>query len=178
MTKDNQLHVGEKTLELDKDWRPLSFSNLGETAPTGVVFAGYGMQVPASGGKWRVRQLRAFELCQPMGHGLAGYAAGDLARATARNGAFIARRVGRRRSLGDMGAKGHHLRRGANQQSAKQLIRFDRNASHASVSIAAISVSNEVALDMFRGTDEDLAKIQAELDDGSLQMGFRLKESS
>lgn len=171
LTKDNQLHVGEKTLELDKDWRPLSFSNLGETAPTGVVFAGYGMQVPASeeSGEYdSYVHLNCADqwvmVLRDMPQEISPERRQEMARySTPRRKATIAR---------DMGAKGIIFVAGPTSKVQKQLIRFDRNASHASVSIAAISVSNEVALDMFRGTDEDLAKIQAELDDGSLQMGF------
>ena len=50
--------------------------------------------------------------------------------------------------------------------------------SQASVSITAVSVSNEVALKWMRGADKDLAKIQSELDDGSLQMGFPIDGTS
>ena len=43
------------------------------------------------------------------------------------------------------------------------LIRFDKNGSQASVSLTAISVSNEVAESWMRMADKDLAKIQREL---------------
>ena len=75
----------------------------------------------------------------------------------------------------DMGAKGIIFVAGPTSKVKNQLIRFDRNASHANVSIGAVSISNEAALKMFRDSGEDLAKIQAELDDGSLQMGFPIE---
>ncbi len=48
LTDANEMIVGDDKLQLDKDWRPLSFSKDGETETTGIVFAGYGMQVPAA----------------------------------------------------------------------------------------------------------------------------------
>ena len=174
MTDANEMIVGDDKLQLDKDWRPLSFSKDGETETTGVVFAGYGMQVPASegsaeydsyvhlnvGNQW-VMVLRDLpqEITPERRQQLARYS-------SPRRKATIAR---------DMGAKGIIFVAGPTSKVKNQLIRFDLNASHANVSIGAVSISNEAALKMFRDSGEDLAKIQAELDDGSLQMGFPIE---
>jgi hypothetical protein len=56
----------------------------------------------------------------------------------------------------------------------RQLISFDGDASQASVSIGVVSVTNEVAEAMFGKAGKDLGKTQAELDDGSIRMGFEL----
>ncbi|MEM1346116.1 MAG: M20/M25/M40 family metallo-hydrolase [Pseudomonadota bacterium] len=49
----NRLEIGVagegETLVLDDDWRPLAFSATGELPDAPVVFAGYGLDVPASG---------------------------------------------------------------------------------------------------------------------------------
>ena len=37
--------AGEPTV--DKDWRPISFSTNGAVDPSGIVFAGYGIELPA-----------------------------------------------------------------------------------------------------------------------------------
>ncbi len=174
LTDANEMIVGDEKLELDKDWRPLSFSKDGETEKTGVVFAGYGMQVPASeggaeydsyvhlnvGNQW-VMVLRDLpqEITPERRQQMARYS-------TPRRKATVAR---------DMGAKGIIFVAGPTSKVRDQLIRFDRDASQASVSIGAVSISNEVARKMFRDSGEDLGKIQAELDDGSLQMGFPIE---
>ncbi len=40
----NRLSAGNKSYEVDVDWRPLAFSQTGEVAAADVVFAGYGIQ--------------------------------------------------------------------------------------------------------------------------------------
>lgn len=174
LTDANEMLVNDQQLDLDKDWRPLAFSKDGETAKTGVVFAGYGMQVPATEeiteydsyvhlnvtNQWVMvfRDLPQ-EITPERRQQLARYS-------SPRRKATVAR---------DMGAKGIIFIAGPTSKVKHQLIRFDRNASHASVSIGAVSISNEVAVTLFRQSGEDLSKIQAELDDGSLQMGFPLE---
>ena len=48
---ENELWIEEgavrRKLALNEDWRPLSFSQLGKIAARDIVFAGYGMDVPA-----------------------------------------------------------------------------------------------------------------------------------
>jgi len=171
--------VGEQKLELNQQWRPLTFSDDGETAPTGVVFAGYGMQIPppdgeeddplagydsyvhlAVGGQW-VMVLRDLpqDITPEQRQRMARYS-------TPRRKASLAR---------DMGAKGIIFVAGPTSKVREQLIRFDRDASHAGVSMSVVSISNDVAEAMFRQAGKDLAKVQKELDDGSMQMGFELE---
>ena len=174
LTDMNEMTVADQKLQLDEDWRPLSFSKDGQTASTGIVFAGYGMQVPASeevaeydsyvhlnvAGQW-VMVLRDMpqEISAERRQQMARYS-------SPRRKASIAR---------DMGAKGIIFVTGPTSKVREQLIRFDRDASQANVSISAVSISNQVAAKIFSAAGEELAKTQAELDDGSLQMGFPLE---
>src|SRR6056297_3098634 len=175
LTDQNQLKVNGETLELDEQWRPLSFSEDGEFEPTGVVFAGYGMQVPAAedapeydsyvhlnvANQW-VMVLR--DLPQD----ISAERRQQMARySSPRRKASVAR---------DMGAKGIIFVAGPTSKVKQQLIRFDKNASQAGVSIAALSISNDVAARMFKKGGSDLQETQRELDDGSLQMGFVLED--
>ncbi len=45
----NRLASGDKTWELDKDWRPIAFSKNGTIPESEVVFAGYGIVAPKDG---------------------------------------------------------------------------------------------------------------------------------
>ncbi len=173
LTAENEIKVGDQTLELDKQWRPLSFSRIGKLEPTEVVFAGYGMQVPGSDdveeydsyvhldvrGKW-VMVLRDLpqEIAPERRQQLARYS-------TPRRKATVAR---------DLGAKGIMFVAGPTSKVKSRLIRFDRSASQASVSVSVVTISDEIAASMFQSAGKDLKKTQTELDDGSLQMGFEL----
>ncbi|MDB4476777.1 M28 family peptidase [Rhodopirellula sp.] len=176
LTDANQMMVSGKKLELSKDWQPLAFSKDGETAETGIVFAGYGMQIPASdgtpeydsyvhlavGGQW-VMVLR------DMPQDITAEQRQKMARySSPRRKASIAR---------DLGAKGIIFVTGPTSKVKNQLIRFDQAASQASVSIAAVSVTNSVAEQVFHAADQDLAKSQKQLDDGSLHLGFPLQNA-
>ncbi|MFK8115567.1 MAG: M28 family peptidase [Rubripirellula sp.] len=180
LTPANKMMVGNQELELGKDWRPLSFSQDGEIGETGIVFAGYGMQVPAPegeddpfaaydsyvhlavGGQW-VMVLR------DMPQDIPAERRQQMARYSApRRKAAIAR---------DLGAKGIIFVAGPTSKVKEDLIRFDRNASQASVSIGVVSISNEAASKIFKKAGQDLAKTQAGLDDGSMQMGIQLTDA-
>ena len=173
LTDGNRMVVSGNELKLDRDWRPLSFSKDGETPSTGIVFAGYGMQIPAQdgtpeydsyvhlavGGQWVM-------VFRDMPQDISPEQRQKMARySSPRRKASIAR---------DLGAKGIIFVAGPTSQVKNDLIRFDSAASQANVSISAVSISNEIASRIFVDADQDLAKIQKELDDGSLQMGFPL----
>ena len=174
LTDKNQMKVGERTIELGKQWRPLSFSRSGSLDPTDVVFAGYGMQASGSEdvdeydsyvhldvrGKW-VMVLRDLpqEIKPERRQQLARFS-------SPRRKATVAR---------DLGAKGIIFVAGPTSKVKNDLIRFDRAASQAGVSIMVVSVSDDVAATMFDAAGKDLADQQAKLDDGSMQMGFALE---
>lgn len=177
LTPKNAMAVGDKSLELNQDWRPLSFSDDGKTDAAEVVFAGYGMHVPGGdeveeydsyvhldvAGKW-VMVLRDMpqEITPERRQEMARYS-------SPRRKATVAR---------DHGAKGIVFVAGPTSKVTRELILFDSNASQAGVSIAAVTVSNEIAKGMFQKANKDLAKTQASLDDGSSQMGFPLENVS
>lgn len=174
MTENNSLVIGESAGKLNEDWRPLSFSANGTVEPSEVVFAGYGMRVPGSedvpeydsyvhlnvAGRW-VMVLRDLpqEITPERRQQLARFS-------SPRRKASFAR---------DLGAKGIIFVSGPTSKVRNQLIRFDSAASASGVSIAAISITNEMAAKLFSEADGDLKQQQAELDDGSLAMGYILE---
>ena len=173
LTDQNSLKIGDEQLELDKDWRPLAFSKTGQITAADIVFAGYGMQVPKTeetseydsyvhlnvAGQWALvfRDLPQ-DITPEQRQQLARYS-------SPRRKATVAR---------DMGAKGIIFVTGPTSKVKRELVRFDDQGSHAAVSIAAISISNEVAAKLFRAIDEDIAEVQKSLDDGSLSLGYPL----
>ena len=172
----NEMKIGDESLKLTEDYLPLSFSKQGQIPATGVVFAGYGLQVPAGddgqeydsyvhlnvAGQW-VMVLRDLpqDISPETRQRMARYS-------SPRRKVTIAR---------DLGARGVIFVAGPNSQVKNQLIRFDRDASQASVSIAAVSVTNEVAERILKPSEEQLKELQSTLDDGSLMMGFAVEGS-
>ena len=174
MGDDNSMKVADDSLELGKQFQPLSFSADGPIEPTGVVFAGYGMQIPGTEGtdeydsyvhlnvvdQWVLvfRDLPQ-EIKPEVRQRMARYS-------SPRRKATIAR---------DLGAKGIIFVAGPTSKVKNQLIRFDKNASQAQVSITAMSITNAVAEQILKGSEESLKDLQSKLDDGSMMMGFAIE---
>lgn len=160
--------------EREKDWRPVSFSRSGKVSAREVVFAGYGLQTPAEEewpeydsyvhldvkDKW-VMVLRYL----PNGWG-------KKRRETFWNHAALRRKA---RVARDLGAAGVLFVTGPNAEDRKELVRFFSDGSAAGMSLAAVSVSDEVAAGMFRAAGKDLNKTHDLLDEGEPAMGFPLK---
>ncbi|MGB7343692.1 MAG: M28 family peptidase [Pirellulaceae bacterium] len=175
LTDKNQLMIGDEKQKVGEDWQPLSFSKNGTTEASGVVFAGYGMKIPAGEDveeydsyvhldvtdKW-VMVLRDLpqEITPERRQQMARYSA-------PRRKATIAR---------DLGAKGIIFVAGPTSKYKNDLIRFDSDASQAEVSIAAVTVTDEVAAKLFKAAGQDLEKSQAEIDNGEMAMGIQLAD--
>ena len=178
---DNRLTMirngGSETLAPDKDWRPISFSRNGELGAGGIVFAGYGMEVPAENakgpddteyssyfhldvkGKW-VMVLRFSPENAPKEQ------REKLQRfAHLRHKAMVARRKF---------AQGIIFVSGPNSKSKNDLIPMEFDAAMADSGIPAISVTREVAERMLKGSGKDLKSLQDELDKGEPVAGFPL----
>ena len=174
LTDVNEMKLGERTFDVEKDWQPLSFSKNGSVEASGVVFAGYGMKIPGSdeveeydsyvhldvSDKW-VMVLRDLpqDITPERRQQMARYSA-------PRRKATIAR---------DLGAKGILFVAGPTSKYKNDLIRFDTDASQAQVSIAALTVTDEVAVQLFKIAGEDLAETQAGIDNGQMAMGIPLE---
>ncbi|HBJ35491.1 MAG TPA: peptidase M28 [Planctomycetaceae bacterium] len=173
LTAKNSLTIAGEELTLGKAWQPLSFSGDGDFESAPVVFAGYGMVAPASGDfveydsyvhldvkdKW-VMVLRDMpqDIKPEMRQHLARYSA-------PRRKATVAR---------DLGARGIIFVTGPTSGVKNELIRFDRDASAAGVSMAVVSIDNVTAAKMMAKAEKDLAKEQKSLDGGEMAMGYEL----
>ena len=175
MAGSNTLVSAGKEWKLDEDWRPLAFSKSGPLEATGVVFAGYGIVAPADGdqkeydsyvhldveNKWVMvlRQLPS-DVSPERRQQLARYS-------SLRFKAMVAR---------DRGAKGLIVVSGPKSGVRQQLVPLQNDGSLSGTSIAAISVSDAVALEWFAKSEDKLEDLQSELDKGEMMMGFELPE--
>lgn len=174
LTDENRLVVDGQELKVDQQWRPLSFSSDGKIDAAPVVFAGYGMSVPASDGQPEYDSYVHLDVAgkwamvlRDLPQDISPERRQHMARySSPRRKASVAR---------DAGALGVIFVTGPTSKVQNQLIRFDRNASQAGVSIGAVSVNDEVAAKLFSAGGKDLAEAQKKLDDGSAQMGFELE---
>ncbi|WP_153556330.1 M20/M25/M40 family metallo-hydrolase [Roseimaritima sediminicola] len=172
-TDNNHFATGTTVHEQDQQWRPLAFSGTGDFDPAELVFAGYGMQVPASdqyeqydsyvhldvAGKWVV-------VLRDLPQDITPERRQQMARySDPRRKAQVAR---------DLGARGLIFVTGPTSKVRNQLLRFDRNASAGSISIAVLSVTDAVARKWFEAAGKDLGQLQKSLDSGEMQMGFPL----
>lgn len=171
----NTLTSGDRQWKLDRDWRPLVFSKSSTIEPTDVVFAGYGMVAPAEGvhpeydsyvhldveNKWVMmfRQMPSEVSPERRQH---------WARfSSLRYKAMAAR---------DRGAKGIIVVSGPTSGVRQQLVPLQMDGTLSGSSIAAISVSDEVAEAWFQNSEEKLADLQKALDKGEMMMGIELPE--
>ncbi len=74
----------------------------------------------------------------------------------------------------DLGARGILFVTGPTSSLKNELIRFDRDASQAGVSMAVASISNAVASKLMEAGGKSLAQEQAALDSGEMAMGYEL----
>ncbi|MBL8818531.1 MAG: M28 family peptidase [Planctomyces sp.] len=172
----NELKMGDRVFEVQKDWRPLSFSKTGTFEAADVVFAGYGIKAPAGDGfeeydsfvhldvenKW----VMVFRF---MPEGLTPEQRQYMARfSSLRFKAMQAR---------DLGAKGLIVVSGPTSGVREQLAPLQFDGSLGGTSLPVISVTDEVAQAILGSTGKSLADLQAKMDSGEPAMGFPLKET-
>lgn len=158
---------------IDTDWRPLTFSQVGDFAPAGVVFGGYGIVAPAvavhpeydSYAHLDVQDQWVLVL-RYLPEGIDASYRQHLNRyASLRYKAMVAR---------DRGARGLIIASGPTTSVKAQLVSLVFDASLAGSSIGAVSVTDALAEEWFRQTGRSLKELQETLDTGQLIPGFSL----
>lgn len=172
----NRLASGDVEWDVDKDWRPLSFSANGPVEAGEVVFAGYGIVAQKDGeqaeydsyvhldvkDKWVV-VLRF----QP--EDVPAERRQQLSRASElRYKTMVAR---------DRGAKGLIIVTGPRAKVRNQLAPLRSDGALAGASIPVISVRDEVVASWLRQarSKHTLSSLQETLDSGEMMMGFPLE---
>ena len=173
---DAKLKWGDRTYQVNQDWRPVAFSGTGPVKPAPLVFAGYGIVAPPREGeelgydsyvhlpvkdKWVVvLRFLPDDLTAEKRQRLSRYAG-------LRYKAMVAR---------DKGARGLIVVSGPHAQVKNEVIPLRFEGSAGGSSLPVISVSNAVAQTWFKTADKDLGKLQKELDSGNPVMGFDVGE--
>lgn len=169
----NRLSDGARDWQLDRDWRPLTFSQNGTADAAGVVFAGYGIVAPAEGeqpaydsyvhldvrDKW-VLMFRYWP-----------ESSSDALRSHLQYHSSIRQKAMAAR---ERGARGVIIVSGPNSHTREELVPLERDFMLATSSIFAISVRDELAQAWFSQAGHDLGAWQSKLDDGQPQMGFEI----
>ncbi len=167
-------------LVTDKDWRPLSFSQLGEVKASDIVFAGYGVETPDEATTGDGKKMEAYSsyahldvkdkwvlVLRYLPEGISQERRNDLTRfASLRHKALVARQKG---------ARGLIIASGPNSKVVEQLVPMAFDASLASSGLAAISVTDALANRMLKPAGKTLAELQDKLDTGDLMGGIDCK---
>ena len=159
--------------QVQRDWLPLAFSTVGKMEPSGVVFAGYGMEIPAEKdspeysnyvhtdvkGKW-VMLLRYLPDGLSQAERVRYFPYSSLRRK-----AMLAR---------EKGARGIIVVSGPQAKVVSQLVPLSFDASMAGSGVAAISVIDQMAASWLQMAGKDLAVLQTNLDKGEVMPGFEI----
>lgn len=173
----NRLTLQGEALAADKDWRPLSFSQLGKVAESGIVFAGYGVETPDEATDKDGKKLEPYSsyahlevkdkwvlVLRYLPEGMNQDRRNELTRyASLRHKALVARQKG---------ARGLIIASGPNSKVVEQLVPMAFDASLASSGIAAISVTDAVADRLLKSAGKSLKELQDKLDTGDLMGGI------
>jgi Tol biopolymer transport system component len=159
------------SLAIDRDWRPLAFSRTGEIAAGEIVFAGYGLVAPASDGLAAIDAYAGLEVqdrwvmvFRDLPQTIGGEARQHLQRyASLRHKAMIAR---------DRGARGILFVSGPRGRFREELIPLRFDASLAGTRIGVLSLSDDLAERILRGTGRSLEALQREADERPGAAGF------
>jgi len=171
--KNNRLHLGEKSYQVDRDWRPVFFSKDGFVPPTEVVFAGYGIVAPKDGDQQEYDSYVHLDVrdkwvlvYRQLPQGITPQRRQALARySDLRYKAMVAR---------DRGAAGLIVVSGPTSQARNQLVPLNIDGTLGTSSISVISVTDAVASEWFKLSELDLAEEQKSLDGGEMAMGIEL----
>lgn len=171
-------HNGKGTkLETDRDWRPLSFSKTGVVAPTGVVFAGYGIETPDEATGSDGKHIEAYSsyahlevkdkwvlVLRYQPEGMDQHRRNELSRYTSlRYKALTARQKG---------ARGLIIVSGPNSKVVDQLVPMAFDASLATSGLPAISVVDSIGDQLLKSAGKTLKDLQTRLDTGDLMSGI------
>ena len=158
---------------VDTDWRPLTFSQVGDFTPAGVVFAGYGIVAPAVDEHPEYDSYAHLEV-QDQWVLVLRYLPEDIEAsyrqhlnryASLRYKAMVAR---------DRGARGLIVASGPKTAVKEQLVPLVFDASLAGSSIGTLSVTDALAGEWLRQAGRSLQELQETLDTGQLISGFGL----
>jgi len=167
----------EIDLVANRDWRPLSFSATGDIESAGVVFAGYGLEVPDENGGDGAAYSSYFHLdVKDKWVLMLRYLPEDIDKETRaiynRHAQLRFKALAARKR----GARGIIIVSGPNSGVVQQLVPMGFDSSMSDSGIAAISITDETAQKWLAMADKDLQTLQDALDGGEMQAGFTIPD--
>ena len=168
----NELTANGESYQVDKDWRPLSFSGTGEFESAPLVFAGYGIVADAA------KQQEAYD----------SYVHLDVKDKWVVVFRYLPEDISpeKRQQLNrpsqlrfkttfarERGARGLIVVTGPNAESRSELVPLQMDGILAGSSLPVISVTNDVADSWLAASGKSLKQLQDELDDGAAEDGLR-----
>ncbi len=168
---DNRLAWDDKVYTLEKDWRPVGFSRVGEVNPTEVVFAGYGISAPERNGQDEYDSFVHLDVKDKWVL-VFRFMPEDIPPEQRQHLSTHSSLRYKAMQLRDMGAKGMLVVSGPNAVVRNELVPLGNDGTAAAFSLPVVSVSNDVASTWLANVDKDLAALQTKLDQGDMVMGF------
>lgn len=169
----NSLTASGNSYELNRQWRPLTFSRTGTIEPTSIVFAGYGIVAPKDGEQEEYDSYVHLDVKDKwvLMFRYLPERASDAQRQHLQYHANLRKKAMDAR---DKGARGIIIVSGPSSMAREQLVPLEKDFSMSGSSVAAISVTDEVAAAWFQQAGENLGQLQEALDSGKPKMGFEL----
>ncbi|HUF63593.1 MAG TPA: M28 family peptidase [Verrucomicrobiales bacterium] len=174
-----QTHRGEQSqgFEVQRDWLPLAFSETGTIEPAGIVFAGYGLDIPeqeGEGGKPQEAYTSYAHLDVADQWALVfRYMPEDIPSETRQRFARYSSLRYKAMVARDKGARGLIVVSGPASKVKSELVPLQFDASLATSGIPAVSINDRFAAELL-GPGKNLAELQKTLDSGQLMQGFPL----
>lgn len=169
----NKLAAGEKSFEMNKDWRPVGFSKGGKIEPSGVVFAGYGIVAP-KGEKQEEYDSFVHLDVKDKWVVVFRYMPENISPEKRQQFSTHSSLRYKAMTVRDRGARGLIIVSGPNAVVKDELVPLSRDGQASGTSVGVISVSNEVAESWLKMADKSLKDLQDKLDGGEPMMGFEI----
>ncbi len=176
--ENNSLKVGAeaKPLKLDEDWRPLSFSQSGEFSGEGLVFAGYGIMAPEMAGQGGQGSYNSYADLEVEGKWVMvfRYMPEKISRELREHLQPFSELHAKAAAARDLGARGLIVVSGPESRVKSDLVALSQHMS-GSLSLPALSISDQVAEEWLKAQGQDLGSYQRRLDQGE-QLSLNLPQ--
>ncbi|MCH2180604.1 MAG: M20/M25/M40 family metallo-hydrolase [Mariniblastus sp.] len=159
---------------LNEDWRPLSFSKTGKMDPAEVVFAGYGIVAPAAENQEEYDSYVHLDVRDKWAV-VFRYMPEDISAERRQYLQYHSSLRKKAMDARDKGARGIIVVSGPNSNVKNELVPLQNDFANAGSSVAAISISDDVARKWLSTQGKDLQALQQRLDTGEPMMGFPIK---
>jgi Tol biopolymer transport system component len=170
----NTLTSNGASYQVDKDWRPLSFSGTGEFNSAPLVFAGYGIVSEAT------KQQEAYDSYVHLDVKdkwvvVFRYLPDDIAPEKRQQLNRPSQLRFKTSFARERGARGLIVVTGPNAETRSELVPLQLDGILAGSSLPVLSVTNRVADSWLNAAGKSLKQLQDKLDEGTQMMGFEIK---